>query len=1804
MNPNRLILILCLAGCAWLSPVMALAAPSKSSPLSAEVRHPVEEKTLEASFRTWIAQPGSEHFAIQLILNNPQSCLQALQQLAKSKSLAANPQVSLFTAEAFRALEKPEVALTWYRQYLKQSGKNPPGYYPVELPEVEDQETVCFRCSSDSLWLPFVCGPGSFRDNLVLRRLIELKAWKEAELEFARIWKHHHIMVGNRAFPGQSLQFVLDYAWFLKTRNQPKQELNVLLKPINRMDLDRNPVFEYQRDVYAALRNPNQNQKNTQLPHLKPGTPPPVLFQIRCGVTQRVFLKLVLERLTELNQLSALEQLIAKELNSGNRAAQLIQALMLEMQGKPEAARQLELSYIEHLPVSAASKHFYKALVFEKYGEFELALNECKQLLPFLNQPVTIPDAIEFDSTNLLLPFNQSDIIAQPCPLNAREVLKRMEKLAAATGNVKEAFQFKLQQIDQQQLKEVKEVEFLRQEALATSAMPEFAHWARALKGNQSYDQFRLALALRDVEAATRYFVEAHARLKEKTSWPLSDEMRQLSESGQESYQTVLQSLIHHFPQNVFFRLELLHVKNELESEEGIRLLELLLSQTGVSFSRQPNINGKTTFGGYLQVAQRLMDLYARTHQSEKMLSLALRLARCKGPFSIEGYCSAQKRSLDPQLAYQTQIQVQQLIDLTISHLSDPAQLQTLREALDNPRWEPLKEKLNLQTSRSRETSPDLTPGIELSGPGKKLPEWANLPPGVHLITGMEQVLGLCHDEKWVYVGHPWGVSIFDFQGNLVTRVATQSAAASFAPLNGDLWIGTPTGLLKLDCQTFTLAQLPVDWGMTADRLQEIYTNQKNRRNELTVNENQVDPLNGVQSLVPQGEQLWISTQHNICRYNPRTQELRVYPTDEITNLSLGNWDALWVDGQYVWARSSLGGYPAHFRFFRYDPHTDDWTSYQDQNQNLTRILGNINGKLWVYFTNPDQLEGFGYLKSQSLEMIPVSKPIPSSLLYCGKAEGKMIFQDSSSSRFFSLDEESNTLKAVGESTQRIETDIPGALWYSTLRVGITGTISGQIHSNRHEIFGQFFESGGVHLLRLPNGTQIIGAGGWSTFNYFGLSEWPLTESLRFPLTPTTCGLRFRFADGRVRLTTLPENQKNILGDIMYSLTFDPATSSIWLGTNYGVSVLNENLELLRTFTSEDGLIMNSVTGAVRNGQKLYLSHSIPANDNLTQVDLDTGLFQSIKTTDSALMEQLKLATSLPPEESAKPNRRGIPYLGGWIAGQRHHHGKVYVYGSRGLLVVDGTEVPPLVKYPLLPVKLTSNQSFLQLNEAKSVVVPVSFSLDEFRHWTQTDNPYLLARVLEVAGNQPLTNPDEWISFLLSFTSHSHKRVRATALNALKSMNSPAILEAFKKLVDDPDLAIRFLATIEVTRRDKPLALERYADYFRWNAPFLPVGADRFEYLPPDAVYEALLPHLNPEILRLFLAFPLIHPRSQSSNVLEKLSQMIFKDEALREVLLNPTCPLVLPTFGALPQSKNYTTFVYKIVRPWGEDAVLLLQKKLVSPNPSVRSLAMSLLLKFNDFLSNMGKGEIPIPSRDIGKALTREIDVAIFEPRRTHFQSNPILIHFLANVRPFQNKFDEESLDSLQATTYREWEFFEDLGDSWPQPDVVCPQLAKPQERQFTKLDSRMVYSFYPDAYQSLSPDLSKAFEDRAFLKLLSQADRKAPTFKQYFTKLQALRLYRLLSDPKPEIKVSAAASLVSQEDQIGQKILETWLSGTSPLYKKLIVNHFSRWGPEKRHLIKFLNQLNQCATDPTLPAETQAQARALVKKIESTPR
>ena len=77
----------------------------------------------------------------------------------------------------------------------------------------------------------------------------------------------------------------------------------------------------------------------------------------------------------------------------------------------------------------------------------------------------------------------------------------------------------------------------------------------------------------------------------------------------------------------------------------------------------------------------------------------------------------------------------------------------------------------------------------------------------------------------------------------------------------------------------------------------------------------------------------------------------------------------------------------------------------------------------------------------------------------------------------------------------------------------------------------------------------------------------------------------------------------------------------------------------------------------------------------------------------------------------------------------------------------------------------------------------------------------------------------------------------------------------------------------------------------------------------------------------------------------------------------------------------------------------------------------------------------------------------------------------------------------------------------------------------------------------------------------------------------------------------------LIRLDDSTGRSLIASWMSGDSLKYKQLILNELSQITDGSKY--EFLrDQLTRCATDPTLPAETQAQAKALVEKIKGDPR
>lgn len=116
--------------------------------------------------------------------------------------------------------------------------------------------------TAGGLFLPFTIGPGSHRDNWLIRRFIAMDAWAEARREFERVWQLHSEATqpyvirrqnyDDRFQPrgenryivtpdGYGLRFTLDFAYFLQRQDDSAAAEDVLMTVLLKIDMDRNP---------------------------------------------------------------------------------------------------------------------------------------------------------------------------------------------------------------------------------------------------------------------------------------------------------------------------------------------------------------------------------------------------------------------------------------------------------------------------------------------------------------------------------------------------------------------------------------------------------------------------------------------------------------------------------------------------------------------------------------------------------------------------------------------------------------------------------------------------------------------------------------------------------------------------------------------------------------------------------------------------------------------------------------------------------------------------------------------------------------------------------------------------------------------------------------------------------------------------------------------------------------------------------------------------------------------------------------------------------------------------------------------------------------------------------------------------------------------------------------------------------------------------------------------------------------------------------------------------------------------------
>ena len=203
---------------------------------------------------------------------------------------------------------------------------------------------------------------------------------------------------------------------------------------------------------------------------------------------------------------------------------------------------------------------------------------------------------------------------------------------------------------------------------------------------------------------------------------------------------------------------------------------------------------------------------------------------------------------------------------------------------------------------------------------------------GPPAVAASANVLALARDDKYVYVGHTWGVEVYDPTGEPVRRIALGEPVEALASAGGAVWAGTWGGLFRIEPGAWAVARLALPSSVEShDRSRPEQKN--NRSDRVTI-------------LAADGDELWIGWIRNLQRLNTRTMTVRAFSPRELNGhhwvgagQDFAGAGQIVPDGECVWAadRDTL---------LRYESAADSWEIVQFEQRPLS-FIGMIDGKLW-----------------------------------------------------------------------------------------------------------------------------------------------------------------------------------------------------------------------------------------------------------------------------------------------------------------------------------------------------------------------------------------------------------------------------------------------------------------------------------------------------------------------------------------------------------------------------------------------------------------------------------------------------------------------------------------------------------------------------------------------------------------------------------------------------------------------------------------------------------------------------------------
>jgi HEAT repeat protein len=1451
----------------------------------------------EEAFGKYLAVPGGEFAAVALARGEAAKFLALLR---RKPELLESPRAFLVEAELALASGRQDEAKARFDELAigipkHHWGTDQPGYYPVEPPATLGGDDSFAVNAVYQPALPFSYGPGSHRDNWLLRRLIALDLTDGAAREFARLWEVHRantrpyllaspgdagkiqpsgkatLVVRPPGFNSYGLQFALDYAFFLKRADHASDALAVLLEPLRLMDMDLNPNRTHQQPLSdrEPQNFPIRNATAAYAFAFGPG---------RVGVARKEFIRLAYGEFKSAGQELALLEDLQQQIDRGENRARRVLAQVKLHQGLTAEALALELAYIEHGAFDELSAAYRRGQVFDSSGKPAEAITAFEQVLAATPGPIQMPDAEEQISEAPHLQaraFFQGDF--EPpgaASLVGSEVRDRLVRLYAAVGRTDKVLETQLTQFEaaENRIEDLAQVEQMAARFKTAGQEARFNEWVAGKLATAKSPRARANLAWqqRDYPAAITHAAGIDAGAYH--GW--RDWQERFAKLGREREREFMRAIVLAHPNDAVARLELLDLEDHLDGPEAIAALEALLAtDANQAFPRGKGVWNRTSFRSYYDLAYRLMRLYEKHGQLDRLRALGVRLARGDQPFeNFDAYGSEWSGENGREEFGNAGLA------LAIQHADDNAYQSQLAAALKTSRWVGARAQLERRT------------GAASAAHGGSSPPWANLPRDVRVIASCESVACVARNERYVYAGLPWGVAVYDFNGAPATRILLEKSVTALAAAGDQLWVGTEEGLFCIAAES---------WSITREALGQ------------------------VTALALDGEDLWIGVRGGILLLNLRTLALRSFSAEELGFDNLPEFSRFVPDREFVWADGSRG-------LLRYDRAADAWSTLENPGpRDPVHLIGIIDGQVWAdVYLDDDLRHRPARVDRKTLKVTPIQlggnlsrdqRMLNEAISYLGKDRGQLVFRASWN---YVFDEAAGSLRRMPEADSGLARSIsdplpqglllpdgrpyqmPRNAWPDSLRAGI-----------RASAWADRWPSDAVWAVVFDDTRQqewlCVGAGlavlrrGETRLRHFGSMEGvccgPVLDGIEL-------GGKLYFASG-------------------------------WDDSRGGLTVFDPPTRVFTSFFRADGMDTDKVAGlAVKEGQLElrygveYLRFHTIDNQRYRQfrpglLDPTTGQFTSGG------------APEFPPQAQADQRLAQatvgtLPCLGGPAYRRYERDSATWHCGSRGLVIYPGREPPALTFAPMQVRRVPSVIETLR-GEATQIEIPKPILAARLKELVAHPNRYVRANAV-VAATLPVRNRDgdEYALILADCVRDSDRNVRGPTVWLLSQCESPAALPPLREALEDPDPGIRAMATLALAKHGEIPPLEFFQDIIEHDGRFrgFPFGADSAISVGANTlgVYAALAPHADRRIFEFLVSRP-----PPTHDDIKKLYPVL--GDSLRK---HPDAAEVLLAAQDPERSGALRGFVQGVFQQAGKELLPGLHEALASKDRVVRSNA------------------------------------------------------------------------------------------------------------------------------------------------------------------------------------------------------------------------------------------------------------------------